>query len=100
MAHVVYDMTFYQDGTEARAVIVDYSGPEHLEFRYGITEQMAGGTEVVTYRNSVKENCAGVLDVIRRGIWRDLYQQARDELRREIHIASDPHYDMPEREVY
>ncbi len=100
MAQVIYDISFHQDGTEARAVIVDYSGPAHVEFRYGITERMAGGTEVVTYRSRVRENCAGVLDVIRRGIWRDLCQQARDDLRREIHVASDPHYDMPEREVY
>lgn len=100
MAQVIYDITFYQEGTEARAVIVDYSGPEHVEFRYGITERMGGGSEIVTYQSRVKENCAGVLDVIRQAICRDLYQQARDDLRREIKIASDPHYDMPEREVY
>lgn len=100
MAQVIYDVSFHQDGTEARAVIVDYSGPAHVEFRYGITERMIGRPEIVTYRSRVRENCAGVLDVVRRAIWRDLYQQARDDLRQEIRVASDPHYDMPEREVY
>jgi hypothetical protein len=30
----------------------------------------------------------------------DLYQQAKGELNREIRIATDPHYDLPEREIY
>ena len=100
MAQVIYDMTFYQNGTEARAVIVDYSGPEHLEFRFGITERMNGASETVTYRSTAKEKCTGVPGVIRRALWRNLYQQALDELRREVKIASDPHYDLEEREVY
>jgi hypothetical protein len=29
-----------------------------------------------------------------------LYQQAKDELNREIRIAADPHYDLPELELY
>lgn len=100
MAHVIYDMTFYQNGTEARAVIVDYSDPEHLEFRFGITERMGGASETVTFQQKVEEKCTGVPGVIRQALWRNLYQQALDELRREIKIASDPHYDLEEREVY
>ena len=38
--------------------------------------------------------------VVRQGLWRDLYQQAKNELNREIRIATDSQYDLPEREVY
>lgn len=100
VAQVIYDVTFYQEGTEARAVIVDYSGPAHVEFRFGITERMDGASEIVTYRSMVKEKCTGVPGVIRRALWWNLYQQARDELGREIKVASDPHYELEEREIY
>ena len=102
MREVIYDRTFCQDGTEARAVIVDYSDHGHVEFRFGITERArtCGGREVVTYQKKVKEECAGIPSAVRRALWRDLYQQAKDELNREIRIATDIHHDLPERELY
>jgi len=104
MPDVIYDRTFYPDSGrgEARAVIVDYSDPGHVEFRLGITErtQHCSGKEVVTFQNKVEENCSHVPSAVRQALWRDLYQQAKNELNREIRIATDPHYDLPEREVY
>ena len=102
MPEVIYDRTFCQNGTEARAVIVDYSDHGHVEFRYGVTERgrACGGKDVVTYQKKVEEKCLEVPHAVRSSLWRDLYQQAKDELNREIRIAADPHYDLPERELY
>jgi len=102
MPEVIYDRTFCQDGTEARAVIVDYSDHGHVEFRFGITERAraCGGKDVVTYQKKVEEECSEVPRAVRSSLWRDLYQQAKDELNREIRIATDIHHDLPERELY
>jgi hypothetical protein len=104
MRDVIYDRTFYPDSGrgEARAVIVDYSDPGHVEFRFGITEraQPCGGKDVVTFQSKVEEKCAETPGSVRKMLWRDLYEQAKNELNREIRIATDPHYDLPEREVY
>jgi hypothetical protein len=54
----------------------------------------------VTYQKKVEEKCLEVPHAVRSSLWRDLYQQAKDELNREIRIAADPHYDLPERELY
>lgn len=99
---IVYDRTFSPDsgGGEARAVIVDDSDDDRIAFRFGITEHSEGGREVVTFQEKIREECAGVPDPVRRTLWRNLYRQAREELEREIRIATDPHYDLPEREVY
>ncbi len=97
MPKVIYDRTFYPDSgrVEARAVIVDYSDRDHVELRFGITEQ-----GVVTYTDQRNESCAGIPTDVRRLLWRQLFEQAREELGREIRIATDSHYDLPEREVY
>jgi hypothetical protein len=97
MADVIYDRTFYPDpgGIEARAVIVDYSDRDRVELRFGITEQ-----GVVTFQDRRMEPCAGVPSDVRRLLWREFYQQAQNELNREIRIATDPHHDQPEREIY
>jgi len=101
MAEVLYDRRFCQGGTEARAVIVDYSETSHVEFRFGVTEQaQGGGREVVTFQSKVEESCSDVPRAVRQILWRDLYQQAKKELNREIRIATDFHYDLPEREIY
>jgi len=100
--NLVYDRTFFPDsgGVEARAVIVDDSDDNHLEFRFGITERLHNGREAVTYQGKLEEVCEGVPATVRRTFWRNLYQQARDELNREIRIAGDPYYDIPEPEIY
>ncbi len=97
MPEVIYDRTFYVDSgrIEGRAVIVDHSCPERVEFRFGITEQGA-----VTYHDSRVEPCMGIPNDVRRTVWCSLYQQARADLDREIRIATDPHYDLPDREIY
>jgi len=94
---VIYDRAFYPDSgrVEARAVIVDYSDRDHVELRFGITEQ-----GVVTYTDQRTESCSGIPADVRRLLWRQLFEQARGELNREIRIATDPHYDLPEREIY
>ena len=93
MANVIYERPFYPDSgrSEARAVIVDYSDRDHLELRFGITEQ-----GVVTFRDERVESCAGIPAEVRRLLWRRMYELAKKELDREIRIASDPHYDLPE----
>jgi hypothetical protein len=100
--NIVYDRTFFPDsgGVEARAVIVDDSDDDHLEFWFGITERLHNGREAVTYQGKLEEVCEGVPATVRRTFWRNLYQQARDELNREIRIAGDPYYDIPEPEIY
>jgi len=99
---IVYDRAFSPDsgGGEARAVIVDDSDDDHIAFRFGITEHSDGGREVVTFQEKIREEYAGVPNPVRRTLWRNLYRQAKEELEREIRIATDPHYDLPEREVY
>ncbi|NKE72859.1 DUF2493 domain-containing protein [Candidatus Manganitrophus noduliformans] len=99
---IVYDRAFSPDsgGGEARAVIVDDSDDDHIAFRFGITEHSGGGREVVTFQEKIREECVGVPNPVRRTLWQNLYRQAREELEREIRIATDPHYDLPEREVY
>lgn len=99
---VVYDRTFFPDSgeVEARALIVDDSDDDHLAFRLGITERSFGGNETVTLRGKIEEKCAGFPDAVRRVLREDLYRQAKGELEREIRIATDPHYDRPEREIY
>jgi hypothetical protein len=94
---VIYDRTFYPDSgrVEARAVIVDYSDRDHVQLRFGITEQ-----DMVTFKDKRMESCAGVPADVRRLLWRELFEQARGELEREIRVATDPHYDLPEREIY
>jgi hypothetical protein len=102
MPEVIYDKTFYQDGTEVRAVIMDYSDPGHIELRFGITERIQpyGGKEVVTYHREIEEECTEIPTEVRQVLWRTMYQQVKEELDREIQIATDPHYDLPEREIY
>jgi hypothetical protein len=102
MPEVIYDRTFYQNGTEARAVIVDYSDPGHVEFRFGITERPRsfGAKAMVTFQKKLEERCSEIPHGVRSSFWGNLYQQAKDELNREIRIAADPHYDLPERELY
>lgn len=100
MAEVVYDRLFHQDGMEARAVIVDASDDDQIVFRFGITERSDGGKEVITFQERIREECAGVPKSVRRALWKNLYLRAKEELEREIRIATDPHYDLPEREVY
>jgi hypothetical protein len=104
MPDVIYERTFYpySGRGEAHAVIVDYSDPGHVELRFGITEraQSCGGRDVVTFQNKFEEDCSHVPSAVRQALWRDLYQQAKNELNWEIRIATDPHYDLPEREVY
>ena len=101
MASVIYDRSFEAEGTQARAVIVDYSERDRLELRFGITERSpAGGKEIVTYRNQVQQACAEVSMTVRRVLWQDLFQQAKAELDREIRIATDPHYELPDVERY
>jgi hypothetical protein len=99
---VVYDRTFYPDSgeVEARAVIVDDSDDDHLEFLFEITERLLNGREAVTYQGKLGETCTGIPGTVRRTLWRNLFQQARDELDREIRIARDPFYDIPEPEIY
>ena len=102
MAEVIYERMFYQKGAEAWAMIVDYSDHAHIEFRFGITERAEAGAEkeMVTFQNRVEECCSGLPSAVRRTLWIELYQQAKGELNREIRIATDPHYDLPERETY
>lgn len=97
MPEIIYDRTFCSDsgGDEARAVIVDYSDRDQVEFRFGIEERGS-----VTYKEVVAESCVSVPKEVRRSIWLDLFQRARDALDREIRIATDPHYDLPDREIY
>lgn len=104
MPEVIYEKTFCPDseGSEARAVIVDYSDSRHVEFRYGITERglSPGSREVVTSQEKLEEDCAGVPGPVRKSLWQGLFRRAKEELDREIRIATDPHYDMPEIEIY
>ncbi len=99
---VVYDRTFVPDPgeEEARAVIVEDSDDNHLEFRFGIIERSNGTKEALTFQGKIEEKCAGFPDAVRRALREDLYLQAKGELEREIRIATDPHYDRPEREIY
>lgn len=99
---IVYDRAFSPDSGEgeARAVIVDDSDDDRITFRFGITERSDGGREVVTFQEKIREECAGVPGPVRQALWRSLYLRAKGELEREIRIATDPHYDLPEREVY
>ena len=101
MATVIYERAFEGGGTEAWAVIVDYSGTERLELHFGITERSrSGGPEVVTYRNQVQQTCAQVSRTVRRALWQDLFAEAKAELDREVRIATDPHYEREEIERY
>lgn len=99
---IVYDRAFSPDsgGGEARAVIVDDSDDDRIAFRFGITEHSDGGREAVTFQERIREECVDIPDAVRRTLWRNLYLRAKEELEREIRIATDPHYDLPEREVY
>ena len=99
---VIYDRTFVPDSgeAEARAVIVEDSDDDHLEFRFGIIERSNGTKEAVTFQGKIEEKCAGLPGPVRQILREDLYRQAKGELEREIRIATDPHYDRPEREIY
>lgn len=101
-AKILYDRGFYPDSgnEEARAVIVDYSDSRHIAFRYGITERPPGGKEVVTFQGKLEEASADLPEAVWRSLRQDLLNEAKSELEREIRIATDPHYDLPVREIY
>jgi hypothetical protein len=99
---VIYDRTFVPDPgeEESRAVIVEDSDDNQLEFRFGIIERSNGTKEALTFQGKIEEKCVGLPDAVKRVLREDLYRQAKGELEREIRIATDPHYDRPEREIY
>ena len=101
MANVIYELAFEMEDVDARAVIVDHSQPDRLELHFGIIEgSRLGGPKVVTYVSQVQQACAQVSRTVRRVLWQDLFQQAKAELDREIRIATDPHYELPDVERY
>lgn len=102
MAEVIYEKPFCSEGVEARALIVDYSDGRHVEFRLGVTERVqgAGVKDAVTFQDKFEEECAGVPEPVRRALWRDLFGKAKREVEREIRVATDPNYDLPDREIY
>ena len=101
MATVIYERAFDGGGTEAWAVIVDYSRTERLELHFGITERSrSGGPKVVSYRNHVQQACAQGSRTVRRALWQDLFAEAKAELDREVRVATDPQYEREEIERY
>jgi hypothetical protein len=104
MAEVIWEKSFYPDEgrVEAQAMIVEDSGPEHLAFRYWITERnvVHGGKEVVSCQGQLSEECKEVPGKVRQVLRQNLIQRAKQELEREIRLSTDPFYDMEDREVY
>lgn len=100
MMKMIYDKPFCQNDTEARAVIVEGSDPKQIKFCIGITERFRGSKEMMTFGETIQEECAGIPDAARERLWEDLFRQARETLEREIRVATDPLFDLPDREVY